>query len=239
MEGEEKEHKKEENEERDWLPALGSLLDFYSDKSNAHASFLLAVIFGMFMILGIHVTDQWKLALLGAIYGLLGSIGPYLFLSFWYYSDLSEAVKDVVTGSTLRGMEKRSIEGLYHFTQSAVALRWRNWLLRGFYRLKAKSPPKIEKIPEQWRSLVEMEYKGTSQVRVVGTVLPYPLIALAPFLVVFWEKHAAFFGLVASFLFILGVLSKAVPKREKFEGFYKCLEAAKSRKGSDQQDPGR
>lgn len=74
--------------------ALTSLLDFYSDRAVAHASFLIACIFGLFTILSLVDTIFWwvSLLLLFMTYYGLWAFGLYCLLNFRYYVLFSEQV---------------------------------------------------------------------------------------------------------------------------------------------------
>ncbi len=74
--------------------ALASLLDFYSDRAVAHASFLIAIIFGLFTILSlVNIKFRWEsLLLLFTTYWGLWGFGLYCLYNFRYYALFSEQV---------------------------------------------------------------------------------------------------------------------------------------------------
>jgi len=84
-------------EENDQL--LG-LLDFYSDRATAHASLSVAVIFGIFGLLGIHrLKFEFSVANISfvIVYGVLWLAAIYLVLNFGWYTQMADSVIGLIS----------------------------------------------------------------------------------------------------------------------------------------------
>jgi hypothetical protein len=74
---------------------LTSIVDFYSNRAIAHASFLIASIFGLFSVLSfIEVSSGYPLIALSVTYWLLWLLGLYSFGNFSFYASIAEVAKE-------------------------------------------------------------------------------------------------------------------------------------------------
>ena len=79
----------------DIVGALTGLLDFYSDKANAQASFLVADIFGLFTLLAIvEVMDNHTLQFFSIVtYAVLLMVGYHCLVRYGYWTQLADAIQ--------------------------------------------------------------------------------------------------------------------------------------------------
>lgn len=91
------------------LTILVGLLDFFSDRAMAHASFVVATIFGMYTILfaKINAMPSWEVLILAYIALII--IDVYSFLNFGYYATLAS-----ITRHELQGYYKDEIKKMLH-----------------------------------------------------------------------------------------------------------------------------
>jgi len=94
------------NKERE-TQSLAAVLDFYSDKSDAHASFFLASLFGLFTVLSITQGFRGEPVryLLLIPYWLLFFGGLYSLLNFGLYATLARSIKVRIQNETIRQAE--------------------------------------------------------------------------------------------------------------------------------------
>jgi len=79
------------NETDTEIAILSGLLDFYSNRAIAHASFVVAGIFGIYSILSLmNKTSFWLYTL---SYIALLIIDVYSFLNFGYYAELADTIR--------------------------------------------------------------------------------------------------------------------------------------------------
>lgn len=113
--------------------ALSALLDFHSDRATAHASFLVACVFGLFAILSlIGAPNQAPHPIYSIAYWLLWLGGLYSLLNFGYYAKKA---------SRVRGRILKEKEALMKEIETKEPL-----LLRIFSTLKDSKPIKKCKI---------------------------------------------------------------------------------------------
>lgn len=98
----EKESKPEDPREEPDIRRVGPLLDFYSDRAVAHASFLVASIFGLFTLLTIIQQLDVHLMLLSVplfwwsvpIFFVFSYLGYYTLLRFGFYARIAQKLSD-------------------------------------------------------------------------------------------------------------------------------------------------
>ena len=78
----------------DTTSRLAALLDFYSDRAVAHASFFVASVFGTFSLLFL-VKNWYSLVLVAMPYSILVLFGIYSLLNFGKYASLAEKTKNL------------------------------------------------------------------------------------------------------------------------------------------------
>ena len=86
------------NETNSKADALAGLLDFYSDRAEAHASFLLACFFGAFTLLAIvQSVEDISLTILSVMpYGMIALVGFHCLQRFSFYAAMAEKIKDKI-----------------------------------------------------------------------------------------------------------------------------------------------
>lgn len=116
---------------------LSSLLEFYSDRAIAHASFLVACIFGLFTILSVmnNVFGKFSLLvwiLLAITYWVLWSFGLYSLLNFGFFATVAQVSKEMITeGSDLekdvmekaKKMKRGIFRVFFNYKESEEALK--------------------------------------------------------------------------------------------------------------------
>lgn len=82
------------------LSALGSMVRFYSSRAEAHASFYIGSLFGLFTILAIvYSNDGLRIGekiLWSLVFWSLFGMGLYVFMNFCYYATLADIVRDKI-----------------------------------------------------------------------------------------------------------------------------------------------
>ena len=99
------------------VAVLTGLLDFYSDRATAHASFVVAGIFGLYAVLfGNSMLPRW---LFISVYLALLVIDGYSFMNFGYYAKLAYIVRVKLEGQHVEEygeeMESKLKEGSWIF----------------------------------------------------------------------------------------------------------------------------
>lgn len=112
------------------LTAKEALLDFYSDRAVAHASFFLASLFGLFTVLAITQNAQVNKWLWLIPYFLLFSLGVYTYSNFCYYAVLADSIRrniqnESTINETMKNIGKEIVKG--------------NFYLKWFHILKKQS----------------------------------------------------------------------------------------------------
>lgn len=78
------------------LAILTGLLDFYSDRATAHASFVVAGVFGMYTVMfGNSILPRWVFFF---VYLALLLIDVYSFMNFGYYAQLAYIIRIKLEG---------------------------------------------------------------------------------------------------------------------------------------------
>jgi hypothetical protein len=81
-----------DSQTNDSLSRISALIDFYSDRAVAHASFLIASIFGLVSFLSLETTPDWA-----SIFFFLGFsyVGYFTLIRFGYYADISQKLTEL------------------------------------------------------------------------------------------------------------------------------------------------
>lgn len=113
------------------LVILTGLLDFYSDRATAHASFVVATTFGIYAVLfgGRNILPQWLFAI---VYLALVLIGAYSFFNFGVYATLAEIVREKLMGEHCEEYEKEMKSELKH--RYRLYYKFREFKMRHLYR---------------------------------------------------------------------------------------------------------
>ena len=75
------------------LAIFTGLLDFYSDRATAHASFVVAVTFGIYSLLFAQKDIKLPVTVLIPVFLALTAICIYSFLNFGYYATMAENMR--------------------------------------------------------------------------------------------------------------------------------------------------
>jgi len=86
------------------LAILTGFLDFYSDRATAHASFVVAELFGIYTVYfgQLMLEHRFPLWLFFLLCGALLFINIYSFLNFGYYATMAEIVRKKLAGTYLK-----------------------------------------------------------------------------------------------------------------------------------------
>ena len=122
---------------------VSALLDFYSDRCVAHASFFVATLFGTFSLLSL-LDDKEGLVRIGlaSTYWLLFIGSIYLLLSFSYYSGYSEKIQRIVMNYSSHYEDVLRKYGLENFLHVYMLTLWRSGeLKKRFYKIRTGVRP--------------------------------------------------------------------------------------------------
>ncbi len=100
-------------------PVLAALLDFYSDRATAHASFVVASTFGIYTVLFAGL-DALGPFLFGLVFLVLVFVGGYSFLNFGYYAFAAQLIRVDLLG---KKREDHDEEMRLRITESSRSLR--------------------------------------------------------------------------------------------------------------------
>jgi hypothetical protein len=93
------------DEER--LPVLTGLLDFFSDRAGAHASFVVATVFGIYTLLFAH--DKLPLWVFFLAFFTLQVFAVYSFLNFGYFATRADIIRERLEDCACMQAEIRDI----------------------------------------------------------------------------------------------------------------------------------
>jgi len=84
--------KNEGESNEDEVGVLAGLLDFHSDRAEAHASFLIACVFGIFALLAVvqNIENEWFIFFLTIPYIMLALVGFHCLQRFGFYTIMAE-----------------------------------------------------------------------------------------------------------------------------------------------------
>jgi len=110
------------------ISELSALLEFYSNRATAHASYFVAFVFGLFTIFGLaqnvaNIYEQ-RITLL-ILSWVVWLSGYYCLLNFGFYSFLAERIKNAIGG------DMRSTKEIEEEILNDLVLNWRFSLIRG------------------------------------------------------------------------------------------------------------
>lgn len=91
------------------VAVLAGLLDFYSDRATAHASFVVAGMFGIYTVVFARAhfgQGIWSLVIFIAVYIGLVLIDLYSFMNFGYYATLAYIVRIKLEGQRVEEYTK-------------------------------------------------------------------------------------------------------------------------------------
>ncbi len=136
------------------LSQLSALLEYYSGKTVAHASFFVASVFGIFTILPLIHSHP----LLSLPYLVLAGGGTYLLLSFRYYSDISEVVHGIIHGIHDGDMLfEINVHGLSAYIEASMIYKYRSGRLRRFfYGLRTSDDLSLIESEPEWATLHQL-----------------------------------------------------------------------------------
>lgn len=121
------------------LGQLSALLDFYSDRAVAHASFLVATVFGLFAIL--QLVSKGFSDFVFIMYWSVFMAGLYCLLNFGYYAGLAETTKNKLLAPTISKKDGIKESVIIQITLQ----RWRNTLIRRVF-IRSKPAPRESRI---------------------------------------------------------------------------------------------
>jgi len=97
---------------------LSAFLDFYSDRATAHASFLVASVFGLFSVLYlIEGGDLITKVILSFVYGILWFGGYFSLFNFNFYAMKADDIKRMIAQKQLLDHSIDTVELEEHFEQ--------------------------------------------------------------------------------------------------------------------------
>ena len=122
--------------DRDEATILTGLLDFYSDRATAHASFLVAVLLGLFVILDLSAKpNAFDILILFWTYWAVWFFGLYCLLNFGLYARFAEKTKDLL----LKGCDSEKIDSIDEQIVDQTLLNWKRTLIKNIF-VKSKYP---------------------------------------------------------------------------------------------------
>lgn len=119
----------------DRLTILVGLLDFYSDRATAHASFVVATIFGMYTLLFGYNYEALPFPIFFLAYLALLVIAVYSFLNFGYYASLAFEIRHQLEGHHRDAIKKAMQKGL---EKRHRLYNWFRWFRSGIDYKSAK-----------------------------------------------------------------------------------------------------
>ena len=107
----------------DRLTILVGLLDFFSDRATAHASFVVATIFGIYTILFAKINGVLLQEVFVLAYLALAVIDIYSFLNFGYYASVASEIRYQLMGYYSDDIE-RTIQNNLRRHRLYYSFRW-------------------------------------------------------------------------------------------------------------------
>jgi hypothetical protein len=106
------------------LTVLVSLMDFYSNRANAHASFSIAGLFGVYTIIfsGTIVRFPWWLFLI--VLAFLTLLNFYSVYNFSFYTTASDAIRAKLLGEHYEEYVKLIDEHIYKYKRATLLFRF-------------------------------------------------------------------------------------------------------------------
>lgn len=189
------------NEEK--YSALSAHLDYYSDRATAHASYFVAFIFGLFVVLQMAQStnngERWLLLILSWV---VWASGLYCLLNFGLYAFFASRTRNAIRGEpvvpfgefkdkTVKDLSIIDIDNVIHMD---LVVNWRRYIIRGYLFLglfKSKLTKTIE-IYELYKDWKEKPSKKQSVKRILRRPASMEVFYFIYWLILFLGSNAIF-----------------------------------------------